>query len=349
MACETKFARTSARVDMKIRMGFIGFGNVGREFARLVLERGTALERQTGARLVVTGIHTRTRGTLIEERGVDLAGALRSVQRDGHLPSGGAGAPRDASSFILECPADVIVEMTPLNVESGEPAATHVEMALRAGRHVVTANKGPVAWHYHRLEALSREVGRRFLFESAVMDGAPVFNLVRHCLRGCSITGFTGILNSTTNFILDRTGAGDTFEQALAKAQALGIAEADPTLDIDGWDAAAKTAALMNVLMDARVTPRDIRREGIRSAARHHGLLRLICRGGRDGGSVRLEPLPSGHPLAAITGTSSVIVLHTDMMGDLAIVEKDPGLTQTAYGVLADVLEIASCEPLPTP
>jgi len=173
------------------------------------------------------------------------------------------------------------------------------------------------------------------------MDGTPVFNLARRCLKGCSIKGFSGILNSTTNFILDRMTAGEPFDSALRQAQSMGIAEADPALDIDGWDAAAKTAALMNVLMDADVTPLNISREGIRGVECGQGLLKLVCRGSREGGSVRLEAVPAEHPFAAVRGTSSVLVLHTDLMGDLTIIEHDPGVTQTAYGILTDILEIA--------
>ncbi|NPV70175.1 MAG: homoserine dehydrogenase [Firmicutes bacterium] len=326
----------------RFRIGMVGFGNAGREFARILLERGDELGRQAGVRLLVTGIHTRTRGTVSDGEGIDLAAALEHLDETGRLPSAGEHAPetRDSVSFIRSCPADAIVEVTTLDVMSGEPATTHIETAFRVGMHVVTANKGPIAWHYRRLDALAREAGRRLLFESTVMDGAPVFNLVRRCLKGCSISGFTGILNSTTNFILDRVNAGESFDSALRRAQAMGIAEADPSLDIDGWDSAAKTAALMNVLMDAGVTPLDIRREGIRGVTRPRGPLRLVCRGGRQGGSVRLETVPEGHLFTTVAGTSSVLVLHTDLMGDLVIVENEPGVTQTAYGILSDILEL---------
>ncbi len=176
----------------------------------------------------------------------------------------------DGADFARNVSADVLVELTTLDVSSGQPAIRHIEEALQSGKHVVTANKGPIAWAYRRLEALARKHGRRFLFEATVMDGAPVFGLYRHCLRGCRVTGISGILNSTTNVILGRIAAGDSYREGLATAQAMGVAEADPTLDVDGWDPAAKLCALANVLMGAELTPLQVRRLGIRHLTPSH-------------------------------------------------------------------------------
>ncbi len=153
----------------------------------------------------------------------------------------------DAAEGRLVC-----IETTVLDIDRGEPAVSHVRAALEGQAHVVTANKGPAAFAYHELEALAESVDRVFFFEGAVMDGVPVFNLVRETMPAITIEGFRGVINTTCNFILSELERGIEFDRALADMQARGIAEADPTLDIDGWDAAAKTAALVNVLMGER-------------------------------------------------------------------------------------------------
>ncbi len=347
-----------------LRLAMVGFGNAGKELARILATRGRALEDGLGVRLLVTGISTLTRGAIIEPSGVDLQRVLDVLGETGRLPGadspsavGREAVPGEATGggttceFILQCPSDVVVEVTPLNIMTAQPATSHIETALRSGKHVVTANKGPVAWHYRRLAALARENGVRLLFESVVMDGTPVFNMARHCLTGCVVAGFRGILNSTTNFILDEMNRGLSFHAALKNARDMGIAEADPSLDIEGWDAAAKTAALMNVLMGADVTPFDIEREGIGgvdesylAGLRSSGkLLKLFCEGTRAGGRVKRAEIPADHPFAGVTGTSSVLSIETDLMGEITIVENNPGVLQTAYGLLNDLLEIAAC------
>ena len=178
---------------------------------------------------------------------------------------------------------------------------SHVRAALEGQAHVVTANKGPAAFAYHELEALAESVDRVFFFEGAVMDGVPVFNLVRETMPAIAIEGFRGVINTTCNFILSELERGAEFERALADMQARGIAEADPTLDVDGWDAAAKTAALVNVLMGSVITPHHVARTGIRdvtglpTCARRVGRnkrIRLVASASRQGGKVkaRVEP-----------------------------------------------------------
>jgi len=161
----------------------------------------------------------------------------------------------------------VVVETTTLDIAAGQPAIDHVRAAISAGCHVVTANKGPAAFAYAPLHAEAERAGVSFLFEGAVMDGVPIFNLVRETLPAVNVLGFRGVVNATTNHILSALEDGEAFGPALARMQALGIAEADPSLDVDGWDAAAKTAALANVLMDARITPQTVERTGLTEAS----------------------------------------------------------------------------------
>jgi homoserine dehydrogenase len=248
--------------------------------------------------------------------------------------------------------AQVVVETTVLDIERGQPAIDHVRKALRAGAHVVTSNKGPVAFAYRELDDFATALGRSFLFEGAVMDGVPVFNLVRETLPAVTISGFRGVVNSTTNHILTRMEEGQAFADALAEMQAAGIAEADASLDIEGWDAAAKTAALMNVLMKAEITPRAIDRTGIadiapamvQDARRQGKRLRLVATGGRQDGKAfgRVAPqlLPQEDVLAGLTGMQNALVLQTDLLGDLCITQLEGGLTQTAYALLSDLVTV---------
>ena len=185
------------------------------------------------------------------------------------------------------------------------------------------------------------------------MDGSPVFNMVRNCLPGVKVLGFSGALNSTTKIILRAMEEGRTFDEGVAEARALGITEADPAYDVDGWDSAVKAAALANVLMDAGVRPQDVEREGIGAltaedvrAARAAGeIYVLISRAsiGDDGRvrmQVRPERLAMSDPLATVQGTSNLLLLHTDLMGTVGTISIEPRVEQTAYGVLSDLVDI---------
>ncbi len=195
--------------------------------------------------------------------------------------------------------------------------------------------------------------GRRLLFEGAVMDGVPVFNLVRETLPAVTILGFRGVVNSTTNYILTAMEQGQPFADALAEMQAMGIAEADASLDVDGWDAAAKTAALANVLLDAGVTPHDVERQGISPATGRAALdaraagrrLKLVARAGRDGNRITArvapEALAEDDLLAGLEGQQNGLILQTDLLGEIAVVQRDGSLTQTAYALLSDLIAVS--------
>jgi homoserine dehydrogenase len=243
----------------------------------------------------------------------------------------------------------VVIETTTLDIAAGQPAIDHVRQALRSGCHVVTANKGPASFAYQELSSLALERGRSFLFEGAVMDGVPVFNLVKETLPDVRIEGFRGVINSTTNHILTALEDGEEFLPALQRMQAEGIAEADPSLDVDGWDAAAKAAALANVWLGARITPHDVERIGIgpecasraRAAKAHGRRLRLVASASRETrAAVRLEELPEDEVLARLRGTANALILKTETLGEIAICQLDGGLTHTAYALLSDLITI---------
>lgn len=330
-----------------VRLAVLGFGSVGRALAQLLLDRQPALARETGLDWQVSGLASRRLGWLADPRGLDLSACLAS-----DLPP--APAPGDLEGWLHDSAADALVELTSLDPHTGQPAIDHIRAALQRGLHAVTANKGPVVYAHAELEALAARHQAAFLFESTVMDGAPVFSLWREALPGLRLERLRGILNSTTNFLITRVEQGLAMDEALEEARARGITETDPSADLDGWDAAVKLAALATVLMGVPTQPGAVQRRGIREltapqirAARAEGrALKLICRAARapDGGvtaSVAPESIPGDDPLASVRGTSSAVCFETDLLPGLTLIEHDPGPETTAYGVLADLLTLA--------
>jgi homoserine dehydrogenase len=288
----------------------------------------------------ITGIHTLRHGTA-----VDPAGLPDSPQ---------LGAPAESiDAFLDAARADIAVELTTLNPSIGEPAISHIRAAFDRGMHVVTANKGPIAHAYAALRARACQAGLVFRFESAVMDGAPVFNLWDTALPGLTVTGFTGALNSTSKVVIETMEAGGSFEFGLATARTMGITEGDGAFDIDGWDSAAKTAALANVLMDARTTPQQVSTRGIgkltperlQEMNRQSKTVRLISRARRTPTGialrVRAEVLDKNDILCTVPGTSNLILFHTDLMGTFGTISIEPLVQQTAYGVFSDLVNVA--------
>jgi homoserine dehydrogenase len=325
---------------------FLGFGNVNRTLVQLLRDREHELRESYGISFRITGIASRTLGWIADPKDC--------VER-ALLPATAASSPKSASppqpqnlhAWLSAARPDILFEATSLNVKNGEPAVDHIRAALTHGAHAITANKGPIVHAYRELRDLAAAKNKRFLFESTVMDGVPIFSLF-HQLPVIHLRGFHGILNSTTNVILSEMENGLSFDEALKKAQALGIAETDATHDIDGWDAAVKTAALITVLMDVPVKLEEIEREGIRGlsaeavqAAKREGKpYKLVCRAKKTDhtvtATVRPEQIPLTDPMAQILGTSSYIYFETDIFPGLAITEENPGLYATAYGMLAD-------------
>ena len=252
---------------MLVDLALVGFGNVGRRFARLLEDRRDRLAHDYDLTCRVIGVSTRRHGALSRSDGLDAVAAAQVIEAGGVLKELGELAPGSADVIDAlarsSAPLRVLVETTTLDIVAAQPARDHVKRALETGCHVVTANKGPAAFAYRELAELAARNDVSFLFEGAVMDGIPVFNLVRETMPTVTIEGFRGVVNSTTNHILTALESGDEYAPALAQMQAQGIAEADPSLDVDGWDAAAKAAALANVLLDAGITPRDVDRTGI--------------------------------------------------------------------------------------
>ena len=311
-----------------MRIAFIGYGNVGRAFAALLKRRRREYPFQ------IAGIHTARHGTAYHD--------------------GSFGPPaRSVDEFLDRAKSDIVAEITTLNPATGEPALSHIRAAFQRGKHVITANKGPIAHDYAALSEEARAAKVQLRFESTVMDGVPIFNMVRNNLPGVKILGFTGALNSTSKVVVEAMRQGKSMQDGIAAARALGITEADASYDIEGWDSAAKAALLANVLMDARMTPSQVDRRGIgrltpervRELAAARKTVCLVSRARLNPAGIRVrvraEVLEETDPLAAVSGTSNLLLLHTDLMGTIGMAGINSGVEQTAYGLFSDAVDIA--------
>ena len=332
-------------------LALLGFGNVGQALAGLLEGKREEIRERYNLTFAVTAIATGRHGGAINPEGLNIAEAIELVKTGQSLDGlSTQPAPTDQLEFIRRSEAEVLFENTPVDYETGQPALDHLRTALQNGMHAITANKGPVVHGYRELTALAQAKGVHFYFESTVMDGAPLFSVFRAALPAANLKAFRGVLNSTTNLILTRMESGESFADAVRYAQSIGIAETDPSGDIDGWDAAVKVAALTTVLMDIPLKPAQVKREGIRGitpAAAAQALQegkrwKLVCASRRttDGveASVAPELVPMNSPLFSVEGTTSIVEFETDVLGNLSIVETDPGPHTTAYGLLADFL-----------
>lgn len=343
----------------ELALALIGFGRVAQRFLRLLDETSSRLDLEWR----LAAIATRRHGTAIDPEGIDADRALAAAESGHSLDRLDAAAGQLSGIDVIRQISDllsdeasegrlVVVETTALDIERGEPATSHVRASLEGLAHVVTANKGPAAFAYRELAALAASVDRAFLFEGAVMDGVPIFNLVRETMPGVEVRAFRGVINTTCQYALAELERGVDLDAAIAAMQAQGIAEADPTLDVEGWDAAAKTSALANVLLGGTITPHDVERTGIgdvgadevRDARNQGRRIRLVASAARHGRTIeaRVEPelLDAADPLAMLGALDNALYLETDLLGEVGIVQRGGSLAQTAYALLSDLLHV---------
>jgi homoserine dehydrogenase len=309
----------------------------------MLVSKESELRRKYDVRWRLTGVASRRIGWIAAPDGLNPLAAL-----DGRFPNEQAGV-RNVREWLEHGKVDVMFEVTSLNAPTGQPAVDHLMAALESGAHAVTANKGPVVHGYRELTAMAKEKKRHFLFESTVMDGVPIFSLFTKGLPAIELRGFFGVLNSTSNVVLTEVERGKSFDEGVKRAQAMGIAETDPTQDLDGWDSAVKVAAITTVLMGVPIHIDQVQRTGIRQlteekirSVRGAGMrYKLVCRAERrgDGVDCRVAPelLLTSDPMAGLEGTSSAIRFDLDVFG-LSLVEYNPGVDATAYGLLADFI-----------
>lgn len=330
-----------------MKIVLIGFGNVGRGLAQILRDKAGELRDKQGFEAQIVGVATRSKGTLYKADGLDLDVLLNGIESYPDAP--GLARDWDAARLVRESGADVLVEASPTNLQSGQPALDLCYAAFERGMHVVLANKGPVAVAYNELQAAAKTAGKQLRFEATVMGGTPLIRLGMEALAGCEITGARGILNGTTNYMLTQMDGGMTYADALAEAQALGYAEADPTADVDGWDAASKAIILAAALFGAKLSFDDMNVRGISqitpeaiAAAREAGeRWKLIAEVTPEGASVTPQRISLSHPLAGVSGGTNAVTYSTDLLGDVTLIGAGAGGVQTGFGVFSDLLQIA--------
>lgn len=325
----------------KYRLGFLGFGNVGRALARLLVSKSAELRDNYEIEWEITGVATRRMGWRASENAIDGSKLLAGDDE--------TGSEIGINGWLARARPDVVFETTSLNPETGQPAIDYLRACLQYGAHTITANKAPIVYAYDDLNEIALAKGKRLLFESTVLDSAPVFSLFRETLPAVKVRAFSGVFNSTTNVILETMEDGRSFAEGVKTAQELGIAETDPSHDVDGWDSIMKVCAIARVILHTPLLPSAVKREGIRAldpatlqAARAEGKpYKLISRASvnADGSVtafVRPEQIAASDPLGGVRGTSLAIHFELDTIPGLTIVSHRPNLQSTAYGLLAD-------------
>ncbi|HEY0761096.1 MAG TPA: hypothetical protein VGD61_01865 [Pyrinomonadaceae bacterium] len=323
------------------RLCFLGFGNVGRALARLLVAKSNDLRENYGIEWEIAGVATRRMGWRASENAIDVAQLLAGTDE--------TASQHGIDEWLALAKPDVVFETTSLNPETGQPAIDYLRKSLQAGAHAITANKAPIVYAYDELNEIAVAQGKRLMFESTVLDSAPVFSLFRETLPAVRVRGFSGVFNSTTNVILETMEEGRSFAEGVKTAQELGVAETDPSNDVDGWDAIMKVCAIARVILRVPLLPSDVRREGIRGldsatlkAARAEGKpFKLLARAtvNADGSVtafVRPEQIALNDPFGGVRGTSLAIHFELDTIPGLTVISHRPNLQSTAYGLLAD-------------
>lgn len=323
------------------KVAVIGFGSVGKGVLKVLSER-------KGGEFKVIAI-TDSKGAVIDENGLDLEQILKQ-KSNGDLKR----ANKTSMDVIKGLDYDILVEVTPTDAKTGEPGLSYIIEALKRGKHVVTSNKGPVALKYKDLCSLAKKNNALFLFEATVGGAMPMFNLMRMPLAGNKITSIKGIFNGTCNYILTRMAdEGLPYDMVLSEAKELGIAETDPTYDVEGIDAALKLVILANAVFGMDVSLDDVDRVGISSvslealklAGEAGMVIKLIGEVYPNGEErvLKVSPrlVPKNHPLA-VQGTLNAALIQTKLAGDIFVIGKGAGSIESASAILSDMLYIAS-------
>jgi homoserine dehydrogenase len=334
-----------------VRLALIGFGNVGQGLVQILANKGDQYAEDFGLRFIIVAVSDLVYGSAYDPEGLDLPALLNIGSEHGslsQLPS--VGNHWDALTMISKSNADVIVEMSYTNFETGEPALSHLHLAIESQKNVVTSNKGPIALKYQELMDLARSRTVKIGVEGTVMSGTPALNLGTKLLAGTDIRRMEGILNGTTNFILTNMGNGADYAEALAEAQKLGYAEADPTGDVEGFDTAGKLVILSSILMHTPIDFKQVERVGItglrpadiEQAKQDGAKWKLVgaLEKGEQGVRASVKPvcLPSSHPLANVDGATNAITYYTDLLGEVTLIGPGAGRLATGYAIICDLL-----------
>ncbi len=334
------------------KLAMIGFGVVGQGLARILHDKRDELKEKHGFECSIVAVSDINKGSAYKAGGMDIEKLLELAENDAISQYPGAETGWDALETIKESDADIVVEVSYTNIETGEPAYSHFKAALEAGKHLVTTNKGPTALFFKELKELAAAKGVQFRFEGTVLAGTPALNLAELCLAGNEIREIRGIMNGTTNFILTNMELGKSYEDALKEAQELGYAEAVPDADVEGWDALAKVVILSKSVMGADIGVDDVDRTGItgisvgdvEKAKKDGKRWKLIGKVTRDGKGITASVTPTmvdiTDPLASVSGATNALTFVTDLMGEVTIVGAGAGKIETGFSLLVDLLEI---------
>jgi len=335
---------------MQLRVALIGFGVVGQSVCEVLISKSESLSDANDFSCLVVGVSDLRWGTVFNNDGLDLGQLLTEARDVGKFCKDRTDW--DSHTLIRRCDADAVVELSYTDLETGEPAISHCRIAIETGKSVITSNKGPPALAHRELSELARHKGVQFLFEACVLSGTPVFNLANSCLTGNTITEIRGILNGTTNFMLDEMESGANYDVALARAQALGYAEAKPDADVEGYDALAKVVILANTLMGGDLKPSQVPCRGITEidqnavveAKREGRRYKLIGAIQRDGNGLAARVCPEklhlNDPLSSVSGVNNALTLETDLLGEITVIGPGAGPTATGYAVVGDLMRI---------
>lgn len=333
------------------KIALAGCGNVGTALLEILHEKKDELREKYGFEYKVVLVSDLMKGVIMDPEGLDLGAALESVRETRTFEK----LPRAEGTFeeLLErSGATVLAEGTPTNLKTGEPGLTHIRAALSRGISVTTTNKGPIALAFDELTELAKANGAQLSYEGVVMSGTPLIDMMKNGVAGCSVLKLEGILNGTTNFMLTKMGEGMEYGAALAEAQALGYAEADPTGDVEGWDAAVKVSILAKILFGAGVPVDKVERTGITKVtpaqieeAKNNGRAVKLIAGLDVGAQLRayVEPkeIPASHPLASINGGTNAITVTTDNLGDVTLIGPGAGRKETGQALLSDMIRMS--------
>ena len=337
---------------MTWNIALTGCGTVGKALLELLHEKREMLKNRFHFEYNISLISARSKGILLNPAGLDLDGVLSALHEKNSLSE----FPQSSGSFselLTESKANILVEATPTNLNTAEPALAHITTALNQNIHVVTVNKGPIALNFNALQALAEAHHVQLRYEGTVMSGTPLIELAQHGLAGAAINRIEGILNGTTNYMLTRMENGASYEEALIEAQELGYAETDPSGDVDGWDAAVKVSILAKALFGVDLPIDQVDRTGIsgissediQAANKKGERIRLIAaienHGDAIRGSVQPLSLPLTHPLSQVQGVMNAACLTTDTLGPVTLIGAGAGGRETAQALLADILNIA--------
>ncbi|MBN2010403.1 homoserine dehydrogenase [candidate division KSB1 bacterium] len=338
---------------MKYNLAIIGLGNVGTGLIEVLIQKKESIKTSHYIDIEVVAVCDKIRGSIYNADGLDLnliaelANSKRSLDE---YPDAQHGM--DSIQSITDTNANVVIELTITNLKTAEPAITHVRTALSHGKHVITSNKGPSSLYHNELRKLAHDNHVQYRIEGTVMSGTPVLRTAQYGLAGCTIHKIRGILNGTSNYILTKMEKGAEYDAAIKDAIRHGYAEADPSGDVEGWDALAKVVILSNVLLDGNISNADVRKEGI-TELKHTDIKHALSEGyrwkligeieKRDGqiiASVSPQKLPLSDPLANVMGSTNAITFETDILGPVTIIGAGAGRIETGYSIISDLLTL---------